>query len=51
MIPYLENGSGLEKLLENLFEDEEEDIAILKIGFHPPQIFTSCCTYNYGGFN
>jgi len=51
MLPYYENGSELGKLLETLFEDNEEDIAVLKIGIRPPQIFSNCCTYSYGGFS
>ena len=51
MLPYHENGIELEKLLETLFEHNEEDITVLKIGIFPPNIFSSCCTYNYGGFS
>jgi len=50
MLPYHENGNELEKLLGTLFEDNEEDITVLSIGIRLPQIFTSCCTYSYGGF-
>ena len=51
MLPYHKNGNELEKLLGTLFEDSEEDITVLSAGFRLPKIFTSCCTYNYGGFN
>lgn len=49
MLPYYKNGNELEKLLGTLFEDNEEGITILNIGIPLPQIFTSCCTYSYGG--
>jgi len=53
MLPYQQDRK-LEKLLENLFGDDDEstleDVGILRLpGL--PRPFTSCCNYNYGSFN
>jgi len=41
-----DDAKRLEGLLENIFEEEDEDIAIL---FDPrlPQISGACCRYSY----
>ena len=45
----------LERLLETLFEDENEstpeDVTVLNSCIFPLQIFTSCCVYSYGGYS
>ncbi len=47
-------GNDLEKLLESLFDDDgstSEDITVLNMGIRLPEISSSCCTYNYAGYN
>ncbi len=48
-------GNELERLLETLFEDDNEstseDVTVLNNGIFPLQIFTSCCVYSYAGYN
>ena len=47
-------GNELERLLETLFEDDNEstpeDITVLNGCIFPMQIFTSCCVYSYAGY-
>ncbi len=55
MLPYQENRKKLEKLLEKLFEDDDEwtpdDIAVLRKPKRPIRPFTDCCSYSYGGYS
>jgi|GEM_PF-1601433 len=54
MLPYQEDQKKLEKLLENLFEDDDEsipeDLAVLRKPIPPIEPFTNCCNYNYGSY-
>ena len=47
-------GNELEKLLETLFEDDNEsspeDVTVLNIGIFPLHIFAACCVYSYAGY-
>jgi len=46
-------GDNLEKLLETLFEDNDEldfDFMVLKKQ-RPSRIFSACCTYSYTGYD
>ena len=47
-------GDNLEKLLETMFEGDDEltsDFIVLKKRPHPPRIFAACCTYSYTGYD
>jgi len=48
-------GTELEKLLETLFEDDDNstsnDITILRNRISPFEILLVCCTYNYGAYS
>jgi len=50
----LPDGIDLEKLLECLFEDNEdpdaEEIIVLKNRIFPPKTSSSCCSYNYTAY-
>jgi len=49
LLPY---GDSLERVLESLFADEEEnEISIVKLPLPFPMPFSSCCTYSYAQFN
>ena len=48
----LPDGMKLEKLLEKLFEDDDEsmtaeDVVVLERHILPKPFTVSCCTYNY----
>jgi hypothetical protein len=53
MLPYQQDRK-IEKLLENLFGDDDEstleDVGILRLPGLPRPSY-SCCTYNYASFN
>ncbi len=50
----LSDELGLEKLLERLFEDDDEltleDTVVLRGRIRLPETFSTCCTYNYAGY-
>ena len=48
------HGDDLEKLLEMLFEDNDEltpGFLVLNKRPRPSRIFTACCTYSYTGYD
>jgi hypothetical protein len=50
----LPDGAKLERLLEKLFEDDEEsgleDIVVLKKPIRPLETHSDCCSYNYSAY-
>ena len=48
-------GTELEKLLETLFEDDDDstsnDVTVLRDCISPFEILLACCTYNYAAYN
>jgi hypothetical protein len=56
MLPYQEDAKKLEKLLEKLFEDDDEstpdDVVILDGPAGPwPIPFGNCCSYSYNNYS
>jgi len=49
LLPY---DDSLERLLESLFaDDEEEEISIIRLPLPFPLPFGNCCSYNYAKYN
>ncbi len=52
MIILLPYDNSLERILESLFaDDEEEEIRIIKFPLPFPFPFFSCCSYSYASYN
>ena len=55
MLPYEESRKKLEKLLEKLFEEDDDyepipgDVEVIRKP-RPFEPFTSCCTYSYTSY-
>jgi len=48
-------GIELEKLLETLFEDDDDstsnDVTVLRDRISPFEVLLACCTYNYASYS